>query len=68
MLIFVRHIQKVNTENVEPLFSLVENQPLILRDDDPKPNTLEEVLANAKKTHRSYFIVPKGKHGDREET
>jgi aspartyl-tRNA(Asn)/glutamyl-tRNA(Gln) amidotransferase subunit C len=61
MLAFVGTIQKVDTTNVEPLSTLLENESLMLREDKPNSNSQEEVLCNAKKTAQKFFVVPKGK-------
>jgi len=67
MLVFVGQIQNVNTENVEPLTTLLEEGSLRLREDETNPNTQEEILSHSKVTNRSHFVVPTGKGDEYQE-
>jgi aspartyl/glutamyl-tRNA(Asn/Gln) amidotransferase C subunit len=62
ILRFVGHISKVDTSQVEPLASVLHDEPMRLREDQvedvPSP---QAILQNAKETHRSFFAVPKVK-------
>lgn len=63
-LVFVGHIQKVDTTGVAPLQNLQEDHPLQRRKDLPRSSanpeeSQQEVLANTKVHYRSYFAVPK---------
>jgi len=56
----VKLIQTVNTEDVKPLTSLLEERPLKLRPDVVAPDIApEHVLRNAKQHEEGYFAVPK---------
>ncbi len=69
MLVFVSHIQSVNTTDVQPLHSLLENQSLKLAKDEPDPEQepknsekrIQEITSNASHTLRGFFVVPKVK-------
>jgi len=56
---FVATLNKLNTENIEPSFRVLDiTTPL--RDDIPeKKDVVKDVLAHAPKTKDGYFIVPK---------
>ena len=44
----ITHAQKVDTSNVKEIYTLLENQPLIQREDAAEPALLQEhVLMNA---------------------
>lgn len=57
---FVSQLQKVNTENVEPMTSVVKNASTPEREDQPRQELLREDLqANAPATEMGFFVVPK---------
>jgi aspartyl-tRNA(Asn)/glutamyl-tRNA(Gln) amidotransferase subunit C len=58
---FASKINNINTENVRPLYTVLENHPLELREDVVTDgNIKEDVMRNAKKTDEdTYFIAPK---------
>lgn len=59
ILSWVEQLNEVNTDNVEPLVS-VNEQNLRLREDEINDGNLKkEVLANAPMSEFGYFVVPK---------
>jgi len=58
---FADRISLVDTEGVKPLFSVLEERSLPLREDVvTEGNMRKEVLANAKLTEDGYFVAPPG--------
>ncbi|VDM84194.1 unnamed protein product [Strongylus vulgaris] len=54
-------LQEVDTTDVEPMYTVWEDQQCPLRDDIPEePLTLKEVLSNANPTQDNYFVSPPG--------
>ena len=54
-------ITKVDTTNVEPLYSILEDETLYLRPDIAKPpNNRKELLKLATVTEEDYFVAPQG--------
>ena len=59
ILNWVEQLREVDTQNVEPLFS-VNEEPLFLRQDEVTDGHLKnEVLQNAPEQEFGYFSVPK---------
>lgn len=58
---FASKIQNINTDQVEPLYTVLEDYPLELREDAvTEGNIKEDIMRNAKKTEEdTYFIAPK---------
>lgn len=59
---FASKIQNIDTTNVEPLYTVLENFPLQLREDEvTEGNIREDLMKNAKKTEDDlYFVAPVG--------
>lgn len=59
---FASKIQNIDTTNVEPLYTVLENHPLKLRDDKVTEGKIrEDIMRNAKKTEEAtYFVAPVG--------
>lgn len=59
---FASKIQNIDTTNVLPLYTVLENQPLELRDDKITEGRIkEDIMRNAKKSEDgTYFIAPVG--------
>lgn len=59
---FASKIQNIDTDNVEPLYTVLEKNPLELRSDQvTEGNMKEDIMRNAKKTEEeTYFIAPVG--------
>ena len=54
-------ITKVDTTNVEPLYSILEDEALYLRPDVPEPpNNRKELLKLSTMTEEDYFVAPQG--------
>lgn len=54
-------ITKVDTANVEPLYSILEDETLYLRPDVPEPpNNRKELLKLAAVSEEDYFVAPQG--------
>ena len=54
-------ITKVDTNGVEPLYSILEDETLYLRPDVPEPpNNRKELLKLATVTEEDYFVAPQG--------
>ncbi|MCO5269954.1 MAG: Asp-tRNA(Asn)/Glu-tRNA(Gln) amidotransferase subunit GatC [Brumimicrobium sp.] len=59
ILDFMGKLEKVNTDDIEPLIYL-SNEINILRDDEPKTSiSHEEILLNAPKKDSDYIRIPK---------
>uniref|UniRef100_A0A336MEY1 Glutamyl-tRNA(Gln) amidotransferase subunit C, mitochondrial n=1 Tax=Culicoides sonorensis TaxID=179676 RepID=A0A336MEY1_CULSO len=58
---FASQILDIDTEGVEPLYTVLENEKQRLREDIPfTHNTQQEILANAAETEEEYFVAPPG--------
>lgn len=58
---FANRIQNIDTENVEPLYTVLENHQLELREDVVTDgNIQQDVLKNAQITEEEYFLAPSG--------
>eukprot|EP01119_Soliformovum_irregulare_P012879 TRINITY_DN3369_c0_g1_i1.p1 TRINITY_DN3369_c0_g1~~TRINITY_DN3369_c0_g1_i1.p1 ORF type:complete len:161 (+),score=18.49 TRINITY_DN3369_c0_g1_i1:18-500(+) len=64
MLVFVGHIQQSDTEGVRPLYSLLEDQKLQLREDKQDAVPLADITKNASVTHRGFFVAPRSTSQD----
>ena len=56
---FVEQLAEVDTENVEPLASVVDIALSLRSDDVTDGNIRDKVLANAPETLEDFFVVPK---------
>ncbi|XP_065201327.1 glutamyl-tRNA(Gln) amidotransferase subunit C, mitochondrial [Planococcus citri] len=58
---FANSINSVNTDNIEPLVTVLENRYLKLREDlVTDKNLKEQVLQNAAIVEEDYFVAPPG--------
>ncbi|XP_062539169.1 glutamyl-tRNA(Gln) amidotransferase subunit C, mitochondrial-like [Armigeres subalbatus] len=58
---FASRILTIDTEGVEPLYTVLEDQKLALREDVVTDgNIQEDVLKNARLTEEEYFVAPPG--------
>lgn len=58
---FADQILQVNTEGVEPLVTVLEDRPLVVREDEvTEGNRRAEVLLNASVVEDEYFVAPPG--------
>ena len=56
---FVEQLAEVDTDNVEPLASVVDINQRLREDEVTDGGYPEEILANAPETLEGYFVVPK---------
>jgi len=61
---FFEHIQKVNTDNVPPLYNILQNSYANTRSDEPETQPTHEMLKQAPKIMDGYYVVPKVKDVD----
>lgn len=59
ILQWVDELKEVNTDEVEPLVSVNENNLLLRKDEVTEGNQAEAVLANAPQKEYGYYVVPK---------
>ncbi|EAT36567.1 AAEL011360-PA [Aedes aegypti] len=58
---FASRILAIDTDGVEPLYTVLEKQKLALREDVVSDGNLQEdVLSNARITEEEYFVAPPG--------
>ncbi len=54
---YIKHLSEIATPSIQPT-SQVTGTENIFREDEVKPSlSQKEVLANAKKTHKGYFVT-----------
>ena len=58
ILEWVDELQKVNTDNIEPMLS-VFNESMKLRQDKSEQTSADDILNNAPEKKEGFFIVPK---------
>lgn len=56
---FVEQLKEVDTENVEPLASVVDITLRLRKDEVTDGGYQKEILANAPETLEGFFVVPK---------
>lgn len=60
-IVFGSQILQIDTEGIEPMFTVLESENLSLREDRAvQRNTQEDVLKNAALTEEGYFVAPPG--------
>jgi len=59
MLSYVKKVKELNTENIKPLITPIEESLKLRKDDTEKGLTKEEVLKNAPAKNSDYLKVPK---------
>lgn len=58
---FASKILDIDTTNVQPLYTVLENQPLKLREDTITDGNIQaDILRNARVTEEEYFVAPPG--------
>ncbi len=57
----VDHLKTADTKNTEPTHQVTGLENILREDivDDSRTFSQSEALANAKKTHKGYFVVPR---------
>ena len=56
---WIEQLNKLNTENVEPLTSIAETTLRFRKDQIKTENIREDILKNSPKDNKDYFVVPK---------
>ena len=56
---WIEQLNKLNTENVEPLTSIAETTLRFRKDQIKTKNIREDILKNSPKENKDYFVVPK---------
>ena len=56
---FIEKLNKVNTENVEPLSSILDHSLRLREDKVNDGNMRDRILENAPSKNENFFIVPK---------
>jgi aspartyl-tRNA(Asn)/glutamyl-tRNA(Gln) amidotransferase subunit C len=59
ILAWIEQLNEVDTEGVEPMTSVVDVKLPLREDMVTEPGDPARILANAPKTERNFFIVPK---------
>lgn len=59
ILDWVEQLGEVNTEGVEPLTAVIDNQLRLREDEVTDGNCRDEILANAPDPEHGFFAVPK---------
>lgn len=59
MLDFVKELEKVDTEGVEPLIYMLEEEAVLRKDDVRQNITQEQALRNAPESDTDFIKVPK---------
>ena len=59
ILSWVEQLGEVNTEGVEPLTAVIDNQLRLREDEVTEGNRRDEILANAPDAEHGFFAVPK---------
>ena len=59
ILKFVDQLNEVDTKNIEPISSVVEQKLFQREDVVKKMNEKEEILKNSPNKNENYFVVPK---------
>lgn len=59
IITFMKKLQKLETENVEPLVYLSESQKHLRTDEPVQSISHDEALLNAPQTDGNFFLVPK---------
>ena len=55
-------LQDIDTSDIEPMYTVLENECLTLRKDEVAKNlpSREDILSNAVLTEEDYFVAPPG--------
>ncbi len=59
ILAWIEQLNEVDTEGVEPMTSVVDAKLPLREDVVSEPGDPARILANAPKTERNFFVVPK---------
>ena len=56
---FIEKLNKLNTDKVEPLTSIVETALKLRKDEVKSDNIRDQILKNSPKENKDFFVVPK---------
>ena len=56
---FIEKLNKLKTENVEPLTSVAETKLKLRTDEVKSKNIREQIIKNSPQDNEDYFVVPK---------
>jgi len=56
---FIEKLNKLNTENVEPLTSVIETTLKLRTDDVTSKNIKDQILKNSPDKNEDFFVVPR---------
>ena len=56
---FVEKLNKLKTENIEPLTSIAETKLKFRTDEIKSKNIRDQILKNSPEDNKDYFVVPK---------
>ena len=56
---WIEQLNKLNTDNVEPLSSIVETKLRLRKDEIKSKNIRDEILKNSPAENKDFFVVPK---------
>ena len=59
ILKFVEQLKELNTDKVEPISSVSEQELTMNKDEVKKTNEKEDILKNAPEKNSNYYVVPK---------
>ncbi len=59
IITYVEQLSQVNTDNVEPLTSVLEEEVIWREDQVVHEKLTEQILANAPESKMGFFVVPK---------
>ena len=56
---WIEQLNKLNTDNVEPLSSIAETKLRLRKDEIKSKNIRDEILKNSPVENKDFFVVPK---------
>ena len=56
---FIEKLNKLNTDNVEPLTSIAETKLQLRQDEVKSENIRDQILENSPDENKDFFVVPK---------
>jgi len=59
ILKFVEQLKELNTDNVEPISSVSDQDLTMNKDEVKKINVKDDILKNAPEKNSNYYVVPK---------
>ena len=56
---WIEQLNKLNTDNIEPLSSIIETKLRLRKDEIKSKNIRDEILKNSPAENKDFFVVPK---------